>query len=170
MPTATLKLYEIPAALRAVFENGTDPETGELTEAALVELAALEETLDRKADGVCAIIREQLTLASAVQAEVDRLKKMVQVRENNAKRLKDYLKFTMEQAGVPKIETERFKIRIQKNSAPSVEITIPVNELPKLFQRVTTEADKEAAVMHWKEKGEAPRGFGIVFGSHLRIS
>ncbi len=163
-----MKLYEIPTAIRDAIEY--DEETGELTDASLTRITDLELTLEAKADAICSIIREQLTLASAVGAEIDRLSKLKQTRDNAAARLKEYLRMNLELLGKPKLDMERFKVRIQRNSTPSVECLIDADKLPTEYQHHRIEPNKKAAADYWKKNGAAPDGFSVHVGNHLRIS
>lgn len=163
-----LKLYEIPSEIRRIMETGSDPETGELTDAAIMELDAIQMNLETKADGVCAIVREELSLESAVTAEIDRLRKMQVAHASRAARLKEYLKLTLEATGQKKLEMARFKVRIQANP-PAASCVIDPKDLPDEFKWVRVEPDNRAAIDAWKKTGQAPEGFEIRQGTHLRI-
>lgn len=165
----SVRLYEISHEIRRLLDEATDEETGELTTDAEAALSALSLAFDAKVDAICCVIREQSTLADGLKAEIVRLQKLAAVRSATVDRLKGYVKHEMELLGMPKLETERFKVRIQKNP-PSATATMPAEMLPAEFQRVTVTANNSAAIAIWKHTGEAPQGFEINQGTHLRIA
>lgn len=111
-----MKLYEIDAAIAAL----ADPETGEIMDFdAFAELAMAR---DQKIENMALILKNELAAAAAIKAEVDRLSERKRVADNNAKRLKEYLKQAL--CG-ERFETSRVKItyRVSKSTEVDAEFT-----------------------------------------------
>lgn len=103
-------------------------------------------SLESKVDGYAALIQEWTLDAEKWKAEEARVAGHRKARENAAKRLKDRLCQELLFMGVPKVETGRFKVAVQR-AAPSVAVLVPASELPAEYRReipATCEADKKA--------------------------
>lgn len=164
----SLKLYELPPAF-AVLDSEIEAADGELSEALEGRLEALEATLEDRVDAVAVLVRQADLEASGYQAEIERLTARRRVAENRRDRLKAYLKRTLETLGRDRVNTARFSVRIQRNSAPSIRWGGSPNTIPEEFARVTVDLDGVKARRAW-EAGELPDGFDVVLGTHLRIS
>ena len=93
---------------------------------------------------------------------------------NNAKRLKHRVKLFLETHGLPKLQTEHFKLAIQQNGGV-VPLVVPGDwkedpaNAPEAFQRRVIELDNEAireAIRNDEETHGAHLGER---GNHLRI-
>lgn len=170
MGHAALKLYEITDALQdvgdALMDNG-----GELTPELEALLDSLEGAFEHKAENVALFIRQLEVNGAAAATEAKRLTELAQQRERAATRLKSYLLENMQRTDHQKVETPRVKIRVQRNSRPSIHWMKDAEKLPVELKRVKVELDGEAAYKIWKtEPAALPDGFEVVLGSHLRIS
>lgn len=86
-----MKLYEINNQIERVLLDGTDHETGEITEAALDALAALELSRDEKALAVACYIKGEDAEAEAIESEAARLTARARAHRGRADRLLVYL-------------------------------------------------------------------------------
>ena len=159
-----MNLYEISAAIRQL----TETDDGELSPNIEAQLDDLAIALEDKAQSICVIIREQETEATGLASEIARLTSRVKAANRTVERLKTYLRNEMERAGVPKLQTSLFKIRVQNNPL-SLLFTGDADLLPVEFKRITVEPDRKAAIEHYKTTGELLDGFAVTTGTHLRI-
>lgn len=157
-----MKLYEITTELRAILD------AEELTDEQVASLESLGLALDAKVDGCCGLIREWEAVIAARRAEIDRLEAGLRTRENSIKRLKEYLRSSLEAIGEKKHETKLFTIRRQTNP-PSAKCVVDPALLPGDLKRVKYEPDNKSAIERWKATGASPDGFEISVSEHLRI-
>jgi hypothetical protein len=170
-----MKLYQIPAALRAI-EAQIEEAEGELTPEAEAALNSLGEEFARKAEYLALLTCEATAQADAVtaqadavKAEADRLYRIATAHQNRAASLKAYVKRCMEELGEVKISGELATVAIQRNGQPSVGYEVPPEFLPARFQRLKIEADSKAITEAWKAGEEMPEGVTVQIGTHLRI-
>lgn len=166
---APLKLYELADALDrigdALIENG-----GELTPEIEAQLNELDHSFTKKLETVILYMRNVEAAAVAAENEAQRLFDLGKRRRSAAARLKEYAKRCMELANVPRVETDRIIVRIQKNSRPSISCTVPLEQLPEGYVRVTKTFNAEVAYELHKAGMTLPAGIDVVIGTHLRIS
>ena len=151
---------------------------GEISPEQEAELGDLEEARTEKVSGYCKCIRSIETdaavaraAADQMKAEMDRLRKLAQARENAATRLRAWLKLNLERMGLDRVECELFSVRIVANGGkPSVSYTGSVNDLPRDMQRVTIELDTDAVHAAIKAGKQLPVGVEVKRGTSLRIS
>ena len=169
-----LRLYDLPDAIRALEERIIEAE-GEITPEIEQELDHYGEEFERKAEYLALLSREAKAEAAAVKQEEARLKARRTAAENREKRIKNYLHVCMTRMGVPKIEGDRVKLRIQANTRPSIEWVGDEKAIPDAYKRVTVTVDSAAAYDTWKATPEnerhraLPEGFRVEFGDHVRI-
>lgn len=163
-----MTLYELSHEIRAILDRA-DALDGELTDDDLAELDALTGGFDGKVQTYCCLIREADAEATVRRAEEERFRKGRQVAENRARRLKLRLLEALQTAGTQKVEAGPFRVRLQNNPA-SLQPTIDTELLPEQFQRVKVEPDCAAAKEYYQQTGQAPEGFQVITGQHVRIS
>ena len=134
------------------------------------------ETFVAKVESTACVVKNLLAEAAIHEAQADVFKQEAavfaqkqQVLENAAKRLKDYIRFHMEKVGELKVKGERFTVRVQNNSMPTVTVDCDPHELPDEFQRVKVEADLQGLARRAKDGAELPAGVRATTGTHLRI-
>lgn len=164
-----MKLYELTNEWQLIELHLTDTD-GEITPDIQAALDTIEAELPQKVDGICSLMRHFLTRAAAAREESERLAKLAQARQNAGERLKAYLKTCLERMGQAKVETDRFKVRIQKNGQPSVKYNGLPEMLPTKFQKVRIDVDNAALATAWKTGEALPPGVDVQQGTHLRIS
>lgn len=130
-------------------------------------------TLEQKVDGYCALIRNLEALADARAQEAKRMQELALSDKSKVARLKEMLVwFLKDVAGIPKLDTERFRVSVAANGgkAPLVVPDDP-SAWPKEFvrERVIRELDREA-LREALEHGEQVDGCAIADrGYHVRI-
>lgn len=169
MSAATeLKLYEWTdqylEVVNEVVEAG-----GELTPELEARLEGIEAGLKEKVERVALVVRNLEAVAKGYDEEAARLKAQARARERSAKSLKEYLRIQLATAGLDVVEGERAKVRLQKNSAPSVQVTVHPEKLPPRFRQVKVDADKKKLLKAWKDGRKIPDGVKVEYGSHVRI-
>ncbi len=144
-------------------------ETAELPPDFANRLDALEGAFEDKATNIALYAQELRRNAEAADAESKRLAKMARARFNRFESLKDYLRANMELLDMKKLESPLVKIRIQKNSRPSIMWQGTMEELPEQYKRVVTTVDGDKAYQDYRN-GVELTGFKVELGSHLRIA
>lgn len=162
-------LYEIAGDLGeigdALLENG-----GELTDDIAARLDALDDAFEQKVERV-ALYRQSLRRgAEAAKAEADRLAQLATVRANAAKRLDDYVLRCFDQADRTKIETDRVRVRVQKNGRPAIKWTGDPTDPPAGFMRVVISFDSTLAREALAAGESLPDGVIVEHGRHVRVS
>lgn len=170
-------LYEIASDLDAIgcllIDNG-----GDLTPEIEAKLEALDGEFEHKAERIALFARELERLSEGAKREADLMAKLAKGRAAAAERLKFYLLTTLQSLGRQKVETDRCRIRRQRNGQASVEIP---NKAPLVLLGVATErtvveydVDKAALLEKWNS-GEAGQralvecGVTVEIREHLRI-
>ncbi len=134
-------------------------------------LAELEQDLKGKVDNYAALITAMNARAEVRKAEADRLYHRAKVDANNARFLRDRLKCALEQRGVSKLETARYKVGVSKAGGAAPIIIADQSALPADFVRVTEvrEPDKDA-IRKALESGQQVAGAAMgVRGTCLTI-
>jgi hypothetical protein len=117
------------------------PEASAAVEQWFAELGGAEQT---KLDNYCALIRSLQLRAAARKEEAERLAKRVRIDEATASWLKQNLLRYMHATGSKKIETDRYLLTRRVNGGKQpLEITLPVDQLSPLYQRVEVKADQD---------------------------
>ena len=124
-------LYELTADYLELLEMAEDPD---------IEEDVLRDTMDGiggaledKAEGYAKIIRMLEGDAAACDAESKRLRNKKQTIENNIKRMKAALQYSMQATGKTKFKTALFSFGIQKNPASVVMDEQYIENVPERF-------------------------------------
>ena len=163
-----IPLYALPVAFEAI-ETEIDQADGELSADLETRLDALETNLEEKTEAIAILIRRAESEEAVYQAEVDRLTMARNVARNRKDRLKLYLLTTLQTLGRDHVATRLFKVRIQKNSAPSVR-WVGEGLFPTQYQRVKIELDATAVLRDWRAGVALPDDLVVAVGHHLRIT
>jgi len=174
-------LYEITADLQLLLLQVED-NYGELTEELEAALDSVTGDFSTKIDQILAFAQDQLADAVKFAGEAARLSVRAEVLKRSAARLKEYVRGSMEAAGVKKLDTEHFGVWRQ-NSAPSVviddETKLPADYLYGQIEKPWKELsswerdaaklriDKKAMADALKSGKEIP-GAHLHQGEHLR--
>lgn len=126
MSAPMLKLHEYVDELEQVLDWIAENEEqivatgGELPPDLAELLERLEANLTEKVRRIALVILNLTASAKAAAAEADRIAAMARSYERQAEWLKRYLMFQMQRAGSTRVETPTVKVRIQKNTRPSI--------------------------------------------------
>jgi hypothetical protein len=166
-----MTIYEITDELSALTAQIMEAD-GEVDEATNARFDELLGERDRKADAYIALVKNHEAEATAYMAEAKRLTTRAQTAGLVASRLKDRLKTSMALLGEDEIKGRLGTVRLQRSVSKSIEVLVEVDDLPKRFQRVKTEADKLALKVALAEMdGDAVRFAKEVVteSRHIRI-
>ena len=165
-------LLEITDEIRAL-DNLLAEADGDITgqEQIINEWAAKnKEDLADKADDYLALITEKMRMYAARKGEAERLTRLALTDKNLADRLKSRLLWALEDMGIKKLETNRYRITVATNGGKQpIDIYFPEDHLPEEYQKTVLVADKEA-IREALEAGKEVNG--AVFmdrGTNLRI-
>lgn len=190
-----MKLYEIPEEYiraaaeyqRTLDEAEESCAAGEITadELALRYDAAAEiygeylgfttGEFERKAEATAMVIRNieaagEVEAARAKQFEIEyaRYRNRARAAENQARRLKEYIKAHMGTMGLAKIEGVQLKLAVQRNSVPAIRV-VDLDAVPAEFLiPQPPKLNNEMVKADWKAGAEVP-GVSVELGNHLRI-
>ncbi len=163
-----MKLYEIADSYRKLAE-ALESGPSEITPEMEAAIAAMEGDLETKCRNVVGLVRELETESEAIAKESSRLAQLADSKANAAKRLRDYLKRCLENAGVWKLDVGIAKIGIQKASRPSIVWDyLNFGQVPEEFRRIKIELDGAKAFEAWKANA-LPAGFDVKFSNFLTI-
>ena len=163
-------LFEISQEIEQIISELIDAENEKDT--ALIETLTEEliETLDKheqKYESYIFVIKNATAAAEANQKVAAEFQAKARAQKRLAKNLKDRLHGDMILHGTERADAGMFSIRRQKNSAPSVEINVPVDHLPTRFWKV--EPDTEH-IRYALKNGEVIEGVELTIGEHIRIT
>lgn len=114
-----MRLYELAANYQS-FINAV--ESGEIPEDAIADtLESITATLEEKADNTACVIKNMTAEIDALRAEERNLAERRKVKENQVKRLREYLSNALIQSGYNKIETARNKISFRKSESVKID-------------------------------------------------
>jgi hypothetical protein len=144
-------LYQIAgdlAALEALLvEAGGDISSPEAAQAVAAWEAELETNFKGKVDGYAALISEINARGHAREEEAQRLLDLAATDRRSASALKERLMFVLQTRGIPKIETDRFRVSVQRNGGVApLDIREGPDSLPAWAVRRKTivETDRDA--------------------------
>jgi hypothetical protein len=181
MSAPMLKLHEyvdeLDEALAWIAEHEEEivAAGGELPPELAELLERVEGNLKEKVRRVALVVLNLTASARAAAAEAERLAAMARSYDRQAESLKRYVMFQMQRAGATRVETPTVKVRIQKNTRPSIRCASA--EIPEEFQRMRVEFDGQAAYKALKAANRLPQepgrvqvdGLVVELGQHIRI-
>ena len=168
------KLYELTDEYAGLVSMLDDCETEEEAAEIADRINAVTDDISAKAEAY-ARIRLNLQSEAAVlkaqaasfKAEADRLAAKAKARENNVKRLQDYLLYAMEVAGLEKLRTPLGMFYPQTTT--SVEVTDAWAVPARFVTMQDPKVDKDAIKRAHKETGEIFEGVEIKHNTGLRF-
>lgn len=161
-----MKLYELSAALDAIFRECED---GELPPDAETRLTDLQMAFETKAENILLYRQELLADASAVKEEAERLKARADVATRKAEWLRGYLLREMQRTGIVKVSTPRIGAMVVLGP-PKAELT--GDSIPVIYRKVKTveEFDKTKCTDDFKAGKELPEGVTVTRHPFLKVS
>ena len=131
------------------------------------ELIRLIDLHEDKYKATIYVIKNSLAAAEYNQEIANQFQAVATAHKNLAKRLKDRIKYDMEQHGVTKTDAGIFSVRIQRNSVPSLVIDANPEDIPEEFQRIEIDRDEVKYALSIGREIEFAK---LEKGTHLRIS
>ena len=114
-----MKLYEIAADYQRFIEA---VENGDIPEEVIADtLESITAELEDKADNIACLIKNLTAEAEAIKAEEENLANRRKSKENQVKRMKEYLSEVLQKSGFSKLETARNKITFRKSESIGIE-------------------------------------------------
>lgn len=168
----SLSLYAIGQQYEAIIEQVIEND-GEITEALALELAAIEDRFEEKAEKVVLYIRNLLGTAAAAQSEAERLGELADSRTRAADALKRYLFENMQLLGKEKIDRPLAKLRIQANGGkPAVKWAGDPETVPAPYrtEKIVYGLDRDRVIADHEAGKSLPDGLTCERGKGLRIS
>lgn len=157
-----MKLYEIRREIEEALiqdDKAFDPH----------KLESLKIEFEAKLEGCAAVIKNLKAESDALCAEIKRLQARKAAVDNNARGLREYVRFQLEAVNLRKLNAGIHKFRIQRNSFPSVTV-LDQSLIEKEYLKVEVSVDRKAIGENFKETGEVIPGTEISVESHLRVS
>lgn len=160
-------LYELTTEYQALLNLGDSDDPDDI-EAFETTLESLNYELDLKADDYAAVLLQLDGKNEMIKKEIARLTSIQKAIDKNMDRMKEILKWSMEQTGRTEIKTPLHTFKIQKNGG-KLRLLVNEPEVPDNYKRIVYEIDTEK-IRKALEDGEefdwatfAPRG------THLRV-
>lgn len=168
-------LYEIEtefadlfARLEAMANAEQDESSFEETEALLKELEINRDELQRKAGAYAARIGQKESRAEYLKSEAKRLGKMAEQEQREADFLKERITKALISQDLKKVETDHHKLSLR--SSVSVLISVPTDQLPEAYQRVTVKAEPDKqSIKQALQAGMSVPGAHLVEKQSLQI-
>jgi hypothetical protein len=162
-------LYELMddyAALQLAFDDdATDEQLAGL-------LDAMEDSkgeLRVKVDNICRLLRNAETEVERFKGEEKRLAGRRKALENKGKKVREWLKSSLDLLNVDKVVTNVFEVKIIEQGLAIV--VVDEDKVPQAFLRVKTTSapDMEKISLAYKEDGEIVAGCDVVMRKAMRI-
>jgi len=126
--------------LRHVLEMEAD---GEIDPALADWLTAKEGELEGKVENYCSVIGEFEALAEARKAEAKRVAELAAYDSRKAERMRAVLREVFGRLGIARMETTRYKVRLQNAGGKQRVVVDPFEPMPDEFTKIIP-ASKEA--------------------------
>lgn len=153
----SVALYTLAGQYQQLAERLSNMDLDATTVADTIEASGLTDEIAQKATGIEMVARTMEMHTPAIDAEIARLSALKRQREKAAAGLREYLKHNMIAAGIEKIESPLFKIKLQ-NNPPAVEVYEP-GLVPSEF--MTQPAPPPPAVDKAAVKGALKAGIDV---------
>lgn len=126
-----MTLYELTQEFETLLEIMEDPDVDPFTLEDTFE--AIGGEIEAKAEGYGKVIRQLEYNAGVLKDEIDRLTKRKKAIEGNIDRMKKTIQAAMELINKPKIDTDLFTFRIQKNPESVVMDVNYIEDVPEEY-------------------------------------
>lgn len=165
-------IFRLNETISNIIDSNTDPETGEISEAALLEIEKLEMNKLEKYESIALLFKNLKSFSDRIKEESKVLAERSKQYENKAERIKYFLDRQLN--GQP-LETERIKVSYRKSE--TVEIDDLIIELNGGYDKLPGELVKKEIVykvdkMKVKEysKNDLPLPNGITIQKNNNIN
>lgn len=149
-------LYEITQDYLQILSMMEDPELDPKTLADTME--AVEGELEIKAENYAKVMKNLEADVAGIKAEIDRLSERKKTIENNIKRMKEALQFSMETTGKTKFKTELFSFSVRNNTPKVVMDEEYIENVPERFLKYKDPEINRTAIKEAIQNGEDLEG------------
>lgn len=153
-------LYELMGEYAELQSAAEDPDVdAEQFAELLKKVDEAKGELKDKVDRIAKLLRNIDADARKLKYEEQRLAKRRQAMNNNAERLRDWVRTTMELLDVERIKTDMFTVTLGK---PSLRVEVlDEKQIPKEYVRTEIKVDKKAILKAANEDGEIIPGCDV---------
>ena len=151
-------------------ELGINAETGEISEdknQLAIWNQELTQDLKNKSANIIAVVRNQELTIEALDTEIERLKGLKKLRENQLNKFKDYIKNVMLVNQIEKIDTVLGTIKFTKSTSTEIYDESLIDK--KFIEIVTTEKISKEKIKSALKAGEEVQGARLVENKNLKI-
>lgn len=151
-----MTLYEITSDYMQLMQMMEDPEMDPQILADTME--GIEGELEVKAESYAKVMKNLEADVVGIKAEIDRLSERKKTIENNIKRMKESLQFSMETTGKTKFKTELFSFSVRNNAPKVVMDEEYIENVPERFLKYKDPEINRTAIKEAIQKGENLEG------------
>ena len=162
-------LFQISSEIKVIMREITEAQAEkdyDLVEKLTDELLNLMDKHENKYERYVHVIKNALNSAAGNKEIADIFQSKATALNNLAKRLKETVLKDMENHNLTKIDAGIFTIRTQRNSIPTLKVSIDPEELEERFQTIEANKDELRFAI---SNGEEIKGVTLEKGVHIRI-
>lgn len=151
-------------------ELGINAETGEMSEdknQLAIWNQELTQDLKNKSANIIAVVRNQELTIEALDTEIERLKGLKKLRENQLNKFKDYIKNVMLVNQIEKIDTALGTIKFTKSTSTEIYDESLIDK--KFIEIVTTEKISKEKIKSALKAGEEVQGARLIVNKNLKV-
>lgn len=151
-------------------ELGINAETGEISEdknQLAIWNQELTQDLKNKSANIIAVVRNQELTIEALDTEIERLKGLKKLRENQLNKFKDYIKNVMLVNQIEKIDTVLGTIKFTKSTSTEIYDESLIDK--KFIEIVTTEKISKEKIKSALKAGEEVQGARLIVNKNLKV-
>lgn len=161
-------LYEMTSDLQALYESITVGEDGAIDQETIETIERMQIPWREKVLAIARLVKnldaEAKKFAEHILVVTARKRRI----EEQIERLKAYLRDNMDALGETSIDGDLIKVRLVRNSQPSVCAQSLRDVPPLFFFQPEPQLDKKRCLEHHK-RGELVPGVEFILGKHVRI-
>lgn len=151
-------------------ELGINAETGEMSQdknQLAIWNQELTQDLKNKSANIIAVVRNQELTIEALDTEIERLKGLKKLRENQLNKFKDYIKNVMLVNQIEKIDTVLGTIKFTKSISTEIYDESLIDK--KFIEIVTTEKISKEKIKSALKAGEEVQGARLIVNKNLKV-
>ena len=151
-------------------ELGINAETGEMSQdknQLAIWNQELTQDLKNKSANIIAVVRNQELTIEALDTEIERLKGLKKLRENQLNKFKDYIKNVMLVNQIEKIDTVLGTIKFTKSTSTEIYDESLIDK--KFIEIVTTEKISKEKIKSTLKAGEEVQGARLIVNKNLKV-
>ena len=151
-------------------ELGINAETGEMSQdknQLAIWNQELTQDLKNKSANIIAVVRNQELTIEALDTEIERLKGLKKLRENQLNKFKDYIKNVMLVNQIEKIDTVLGTIKFAKSTSTEIYDESLIDK--KFIEIVTTEKISKEKIKSALKAGEEVQGARLIVNKNLKV-